>query len=65
MSIPQFDLVGMVKARFMRSLKPFQDDIFQIGETLVAIATETDQIAETLRKESEVSVPAADTVEST
>ena len=28
------------------SLKPFQDDVFHIGPTLVAIATETEQSAE-------------------
>jgi predicted acylesterase/phospholipase RssA len=28
------------------SLKPFQDDVFHIGDTLVAIATETEQTAE-------------------
>jgi Patatin-like phospholipase len=28
------------------SLKPFQDDVFHIGQTLIAIATETEQTAE-------------------
>jgi predicted acylesterase/phospholipase RssA len=32
------------------SLKPFQDDAFHIGETLVAIATETEQTAERFRQ---------------
>lgn len=33
------------------SLKPFQDDVFHIGETLVAIATETEQTAERFRRD--------------
>ncbi|OCL05393.1 FabD/lysophospholipase-like protein [Glonium stellatum] len=33
------------------SLKPFQDDLFHIGETLVAIATETEQTAERFRRD--------------
>ena len=33
------------------SLKPFKDDIFHIGETLIAIATETEQTAERFRRE--------------
>ena len=33
------------------SLKPFQDDVFHIGTTLVAIATETEQTAEKFRRE--------------
>lgn len=33
------------------SLKPFQDDVFHIGETLIAIATETEQTAESFRRE--------------
>jgi predicted acylesterase/phospholipase RssA len=33
------------------SLKPFKDDVFNIGETLVAIATETEQTAERFRRE--------------
>jgi hypothetical protein len=28
------------------SLEPFKDDVMQVGETLVAIATETEQTAE-------------------
>jgi predicted acylesterase/phospholipase RssA len=35
----------------MPSLKPFKDDVFQIGEALVAIATETEQTAERFRRE--------------
>jgi predicted acylesterase/phospholipase RssA len=33
------------------SLKPFQDDVFHIGKTLVAIATETEQTAERFRRD--------------
>lgn len=33
------------------SLKPFRDDIFCIGKTLVAIATETEQTAERFRRD--------------
>lgn len=33
------------------SLKPFKDDVFHIGETLIAIATETEQTAERFRRE--------------
>jgi hypothetical protein len=33
------------------SLKPFKDDVFNIGDTLVAIATETEQTAERFRRE--------------
>ncbi|KAF2874191.1 hypothetical protein BDV95DRAFT_616739 [Massariosphaeria phaeospora] len=33
------------------SLKPFRDDVFNIGETLVAIATETEVTAERFRRE--------------
>lgn len=33
------------------SLKPFQDDVFHIGSTLVAIATETEQTAERFRRD--------------
>ena len=33
------------------SLKPFQNDIFHIGTTLVAIATETEQTAEKFRRD--------------
>lgn len=33
------------------SLKPFQDDVFHIGDTLVAIATETEQTAERFRRD--------------
>jgi hypothetical protein len=33
------------------SLTPFQDDIFHVGETLVAIATETEQTAERFRRD--------------
>lgn len=33
------------------SLKPFKDDVLHIGETLVAIATETEQTAEKFRRE--------------
>jgi predicted acylesterase/phospholipase RssA len=33
------------------SLKPFQDDVLHIGETLVAIATETEQTAERFQRE--------------
>ena len=33
------------------SLKPFRDDVFHIGETLVAIATETEQTAERFRRD--------------
>ena len=33
------------------SLKPFQDDVFHIGKTLVAIATETEQTAEKFRRD--------------
>jgi hypothetical protein len=35
----------------MPSLKPFKDDVFHIGETLIAIATETEQTAERFRRE--------------
>ncbi|PSN58604.1 hypothetical protein BS50DRAFT_614817 [Corynespora cassiicola Philippines] len=35
----------------MPSLKPFKDDVFHMGETLVAIATETEQTAEKFRRE--------------
>jgi len=35
----------------MPSLKPFRDDVFGIGETLVAIATETEQTAERFRRD--------------
>jgi len=33
------------------SLKPFKDDVLHIGETLVAIATETERTAEKFRRE--------------
>ena len=33
------------------SLKPFQDDLFHIGTTLIAIATETEQTAEKFRRD--------------
>jgi len=33
------------------SLKPFQDDVFHIGNTLLAIATETEQMAERFRRD--------------
>jgi hypothetical protein len=33
------------------SLKPFKDDVLHIGETLVAIATETEVTAERFRRE--------------
>jgi hypothetical protein len=33
------------------SLKPFQDDVLHIGDTLVAIATETEQTAEKFRRD--------------
>jgi predicted acylesterase/phospholipase RssA len=33
------------------SLKPFRDDAFHIGDTLVAIATETEQTAERFRRD--------------
>jgi hypothetical protein len=33
------------------SLRPFRDDIFNIGETLVAIATETEQTVERFRRD--------------
>ncbi|KAF2726462.1 FabD/lysophospholipase-like protein, partial [Polyplosphaeria fusca] len=33
------------------SLKPFKDDVFNIGQTLIAIATETEQTAERFRRE--------------
>lgn len=33
------------------SLKPFRDDVFHIGPTLVAIATETEQTAERFRRD--------------
>jgi len=33
------------------SLKPFRDDLFHIGETLIAIATETEQTAEKFRRD--------------
>ncbi|KAF1850391.1 uncharacterized protein K460DRAFT_382125 [Cucurbitaria berberidis CBS 394.84] len=33
------------------SLKPFKDDVFHIAETLIAIATETEQTAERFRRE--------------
>ena len=33
------------------SLKPFKDDVLHIGETLIAIATETEQTAERFRRE--------------
>jgi hypothetical protein len=35
----------------MPSLKPFKDDVLHIGETLVAIATETEATAERFRRE--------------
>ena len=35
----------------MSSLQPFRDDVFRIGKTLVAIATETEQIAERFRRD--------------
>lgn len=33
------------------SLKPFRDDVFHIGDTLVSIATETEQTAERFRRD--------------
>jgi predicted acylesterase/phospholipase RssA len=33
------------------SLKPFQDDVLHIGESLVAIATETEQMAENFQRD--------------
>jgi hypothetical protein len=33
------------------SLKPFRDDVFHIGETLVAISTETEQTAERFQRD--------------
>lgn len=33
------------------SSKSFQDDVFHIGKTLIAIATETEQTAETFRRD--------------
>ena len=33
------------------SLKPFRDDVFHIGKTLLAIATETEQTAEQFRRD--------------
>jgi hypothetical protein len=33
------------------SIKPFKDDVLRIGETLIAIATETEQTAEKFRRE--------------
>jgi hypothetical protein len=36
------------------SLKPFKDDVLHIGETLVAIATETEQTAERFRRERQL-----------
>ena len=33
------------------SLEAFKDDVFHVGETLAAIATETDQTAEQFRRE--------------
>jgi hypothetical protein len=33
------------------SLRPFRDDVFHIGKTLVAIATETEQTAEKFRRD--------------
>ncbi|EON65801.1 hypothetical protein W97_05040 [Coniosporium apollinis CBS 100218] len=33
------------------SLKPFRDDVFHIGETLIAISTETEQTAERFRRD--------------
>jgi hypothetical protein len=33
------------------SLKPFRDDVFHIGETLLAIATETEQTAERFHRD--------------
>lgn len=33
------------------SLKPFQNDVFHIGDTLAAIATETEQTAERFRRD--------------
>jgi len=33
------------------SLKPFRDNVFHIGNTLVAIATETEQTAERFRRD--------------
>lgn len=33
------------------SLKPFKDDVYKIGPTLVAIATHTEQTAETFRRD--------------
>ena len=47
---------GMVKCLVsigtgVPSLKPFQNDVFHIGKTLVAIATETEQTAERFRQD--------------
>ncbi|KAF2022646.1 FabD/lysophospholipase-like protein, partial [Setomelanomma holmii] len=36
------------------SLKPFKDDVLHIGETLIAIATETEQTAERFRRERQL-----------
>jgi predicted acylesterase/phospholipase RssA len=36
------------------SLKPFKNDVLHIGETLVAIATETEQTAERFRRERQL-----------
>jgi hypothetical protein len=33
------------------SLKPFRDDVFHINETLIAMATETEQTAERFRRD--------------
>lgn len=33
------------------SLKPFRDDVFHIGDTLIAISTETEQTAERFRRD--------------
>jgi hypothetical protein len=43
------------------SLKPFQDDLFDIGKTLIAIATETEQTAESFVETSYILIIVAGT----
>ena len=35
----------------MLSLKPFRDDIFDIGDAVIALTTETEQTAEQFRRD--------------
>jgi hypothetical protein len=43
------------------SLKPFQDDVFHMGMTLIAIASETEQTAETFAETCHTSMTVAGT----